>query len=385
MIDRVIFMRGYREKAGKAVKVFLAAAAAFYCTAAPERAGAAVASGLARCITVIIPSLYAMMIVAPLLVRSGIIGSLRRILELPARLFGLDGSELAIFLMSQAAGYPAGLKMLCSRFEQGKLSRRRAGILSGLCFGAGPAFITGCISSQLYGTPEAGRIILASTAAANLILLVVFSVYLRHSREKTEEEGGITLTVELAAECVSDGGRAMAEICFAVMAFAVITAALRDYGVYALLGGLLSRITGADSTQFMAVTAALMDITAAADLPHGEYVLLPLIAGLVSFGGLCVFFQLGTVSAGKIPLLPAFVMRIAAGILSGVICSLIMPFFAGAETIYAAAVRAEAYQAESPVPSVLLVIMTAMVIKNAGGMIHTSGRASGLSDSIRRV
>lgn len=378
MIDRVIFMRKLREKAITAFKTAVVAAAAFYCTAAPERTGAAAAVGISRCITVVIPSLYAMMIIAPLLVRSGIIDVLSRIFELLARIFGLNGREFAIFLFSQFAGYPTGVRMLCGCLEQGSLSRRRAGILSGLCFGAGPAFISGCISSRLYGSLEAGRMILISAVSANLILLVMFSVYLRFNRDKAKEySGSITLSGELVSECVSDGGRTMGEVCFAVIAFAVMTAALRDYGVFSLTGRFLNRITGAESGQFLAVTSAIMDITAAADLPRGEYVLLPLISGLVSFGGICVFFQLRTISAGKISLLPAFVMRIAAGILSGAICSLIMPPVMVDEIAAAAAIQSEVHQAASPVPSVLLIVMTVMLIKNAGGIMDTSGRASG--------
>lgn len=378
-------MREIWEKAITAVKVTAAAAIALYCAAAPERAGAAAASGIVRCITVVIPSLYAMMIAAPFLIRSGIVGTLGRLLELPARLLGLSGSELGIFLFSQIAGYPTGIRMLSARISHGSSDSRRAALLSGVCFGAGPAFISGCIAAQLYGSPDAGRLVLISTISANAVLLMAMSFVLRRSRGDTPEKQRIVLTAELLTECVSDGGRAMAEICFAVVGFAVFTAALRDFGVISLIAGIVSRLCGADQSQTGAAIAAFIDITAAAGLPRGEYLLLPVVSGLVSFGGICVFFQLSTMTGGRIRLLPVFLMRLAAGVLSGVICRLIMPPLMGEEIAAAAAIQSAVYRAQSPVPSVLLVIMTVIVIKNAGGIGRTSGRENGVSYSSRRA
>ena len=219
------------KKSGEFLQVAALVSGAWLCIFRGSAVQAAVAGAVGRCLTVVVPALYAMMIVSGMISRSGVLGVISRFLELPARLlFGMSGSELAIFLFSMVAGYPVGTRLICAEFSANHMTQRRAEILSGLAFGAGPAFINGCIASQIYGTKIVGQLIFVSAALANLLLAVVISPLLRRSHIPNYPLKSGICSFSLT-DSVTSAGRAMADICFAVIAFSVIGAALEEFGI----------------------------------------------------------------------------------------------------------------------------------------------------------
>lgn len=355
-------MKNFREKAVIIVKTLLMLAAAAYCIFWTEEVKAAMSSAVERCIYVLIPSLYAMLIVSSLLMRSGVTEHFSRFTGAAGKaFFGMTSGETAVFLISMFAGYPVGARMLCS----GRVSRRRAELLSGVCFGAGPAFIFGCISGELYGSAAAGRAILISAAAANVILAVILSFALRKDAVRDEKKAPVELTGAMLTECVTSGGRALAGICFAVMAFSVFISALDSLGAAELSGSFISHFTEIPQKDGETLFRAVLDVTALGGLTHGDYRLLPWISALVSFGGVCVIFQISAVTSGIISLRPLVLTRLAAAAVSYFVCRLIMPLMLRGEAVAASTVKIRSFRAASPVPSILLIIMTVMLICNS--------------------
>ena len=323
--------------------------AAYYCMTDTADAGAAVSGAVNRCLTVVIPSLYAMIIVSGLIVKSGTAAVCGRFTGRAGRIvFGMDSEVFPVFLFSMLGGYPVGAKMLADMYSEGRLSKRSAELLSGVCFGAGPAFVTGCISGQLYGSPAAGRIIMLSTISADLITAFALSFVLRRSAESHGTQQRFRLSGSMLTECISSAGRSMAEICFTIAAFSVFSGMLLSSGVLSAAGG--------EITQKLVLT--FLDVTAAGELSHGNYALLPWLSAAVSFGGVCVLFQIAAIVSGRLSMLPLIVTRLAASVLSFGICSLIMPYMLRNEAVPAAAVGASVHSAPSPVPSVMLILMT---------------------------
>lgn len=362
MIDGRGFMKNFREKTITTVKLLLLLAASAYCILRTDEVKSAVASSVERCVYVLIPSLYAMLTVSAILIRSGIMERFSRFSGAVGRtLFGMTSGEVSIFLLSMFAGYPVGARMLCSS----RAGRRRIELLSGVCFGAGPAFIFGCISGELYGSAAAGRAILISSVSANVILAVVMSFVLRKEAVEVKKKAPIELTGAMVAECVTSGGRALAGICFAVMAFSVLTSALDSLGAAELSGSIISHFTEISQNDGTTLFRAVLDVTALSELTHGDYRLLPWISALVSFGGVCVIFQISAVTSGIISLRPLVLTRLAVSAVSFFICRLIMPLMLQGETVTASTVRVQSFRAESPVPSILLIIMTMMLICNS--------------------
>lgn len=358
-------MRINKKKTAEILRTAVITAGLFMCIIRPQSAGAAAARGVGRCIGVIIPSLYAVMVMSQLFIRSGAIDKAAPFFSFVGRIFGMKGDEFGIFIFSMLAGYPVGAKMLCGRVEQGSLTPRRASWLCGLSFGAGPAFISGCIASQLYGSPWTGRTVMLSCVTANLVLGLLCSPVLPRDIPSPTKGTSHCWNDGLLTKCVSDSGRSVAEICFAVVFFSVFSEMILSCGAVHKLLEAAAEFTGCPDMCILALAGAFFDITAAVELPRGDFSLLPVISALVSFGGICVLFQIKTVVHGIIPLKNVVLMRIAAGVLSYISCRMIMPFFISGKIVEAAAITPKVHKAESPVPSVLLIIMTVWLISHS--------------------
>ena len=93
----------------------------------------ALAEGVFLCLQVILPSLYAMMILTQLLIRTNahtlLLKPLHRFTQNVLR---IPDVCLAIFLLSQIGGYPIGAKLLDNELQNGTLRPKQAAILSGI-------------------------------------------------------------------------------------------------------------------------------------------------------------------------------------------------------------------------------------------------------------
>jgi hypothetical protein rflaF_16316 len=364
-------MKKIREKTLILLKILMLSAAVWFCISETETVKTAVSGALLRCINIIIPSLYAMMAVSSLVIKSGITSRLPMPFKSVGRLlFGMDGDSLPIFIFSMFAGYPAGAKMLCTGYDSGYISKKSAGLLMGICFGAGPAFIFGCISGQLYSSPLAGKIILISTVSANFILAFLISFLLRkNSGNEHSVRRKITVTGDILTECIISGGKTIAEICFMITAFSVLTAMLDTYGILHHAAKIFSGISGFSLDTSAKLLPAFLDITAVNDLPENNYSLLPYLCALTSFGGVCVIFQISAVVSGRLPLKPLILLRSAAALLSFIICRIIMPFMMRDEVVSASSITVKTYKAPSPVPSLMIILMTFMLMCEYGSIL----------------
>lgn len=374
MINRVIIMKKIKEKAFICIKLALLGAAVYFCVAETRLVREAVAEGADRCLTIVIPSLYAMMIVAVMIAKSGVFSCIPRLVKkLGNALFGMGGECLPVFAFSMFAGYPAGAKMITEQYSDGAISERSAAILCGVCFGAGPAFIMGCISGELYSSGLPGRLIIVSTVTANILIAFLASFFLRKSSiGENDAHRKICINGEMLTRSAVSAGRTMGELCFMITAFSVITAMLRHFGVISAAAGLFSRMTGFPPDISEAFIPAALDITAVRDLPANNYSLLPWLCALVSFGGVCVIMQISAIVSGKFPLRIFITLRLAAAALSFGICRLTMPFMLRNEIVAAATVNVSAHSSSSPVPSVMLLLMTFVVIDEYDKLVKIS-------------
>lgn len=314
-----------------------------------------------RCLTTIIPSLYAMLIISGILINSGILGKIPKFAALPGKLLRMSPDIFFIYIISQFAGYPVGAKMLCTAWENGHLTKKHAELLTGVCYGAGPAFIFGCISSQLYSGKTAGQLILISSMGANLILALLISYLLKMSPNQSKNTAGFKLSAEMLTENILSAGRSMAVICFMITAFSVLSAFLREIGITESLSRIIAD-TGLLSTEVaQGAVLAFLDVTAVSALPHNNYEILPLICALSSFGGVCVLLQISAVTSGKLSIKPLILLRTAAAVLCGIICRIIMPCFLAGTTITAADTNISLHSSSTPIPSLILIIMTFFV------------------------
>lgn len=337
------------KKAKKILAVIFTASFCVFCLLFPFSVKEAAAEGINRCIFVIIPSLYAMMTASAILMKSGLISAAGKFIKPISRLFfGINGELGGILFFSLIAGYPVGAKMIYSVYTEGRISKRGAEILTGLCFGSGAAFVFGCAASSA----EIGTAILLSNILADLLLTALLSGYLSKNCQTSEYNRKITLNAGVLNDCIVSSGRSMLEVCLCIVFFSVLSEMLRTYDILPII----AKILPAEISE--SVLCAVLDVTAISEISAR----LPIVAGLISFGGVCVFMQISAIFRGKLSLFPLIVIRTAAAVLSGVICRLIMPLIISDEAVDVFAVTGRLHRETSPVPSVMLVIMSCVLI-----------------------
>ncbi|MBO5164335.1 MAG: hypothetical protein J6B75_07830 [Ruminococcus sp.] len=351
------------KKAKKILAVIFTASFCGFCLLFPFSVKEAAAEGINRCIFVIIPSLYAMMTASAILMKSGLISCAGRFIRPVSRLFfGINGELGGILLFSLIAGYPVGAKMIYSVYTEGRLSKRGAEVLSGLCFGSGAAFVFGCAASSA----AVGGVILLSNILADLILAALLSRYLLKNCQAEESTPKTSVNFGVLNDCIVSSGRSMLEVCLCIVIFAVFSEMLRTYNILPIIAEILPVGMGEP------VLCAILDVTAIS----GISARLPVVSGLISFGGVCVFLQITAIFRGKLSILPLVVIRIAAAVLSGVICRLLMPFIMSNEAVDVFAVTGRLYRETSPIPSVMLIIMSCVLIAESfkGKIFAKKGR-----------
>ena len=356
-------MKRYARKILSAAKASTVLILFLMCTFCPQLTGKAVSEALQRCLTTVIPSLYAMMIVSSVIVRSGILSHTPKSMgRFSSAVFGMDGCTMAVFSFAAFAGYPVGTSMIIERYEKKAFSKKKASVLSGLCFGAGPAFIFGCIPGKYYSTPTAGIIIAISAFSANLMLALILAPLLKKEKAaQGNEKKGLSLTAATLTESIIASGKSMAVVCFTVTAFAVISAFLDASGIYRKAGVLLSELSALPKETAVSLLHGITDITATGTLPQDDYTLLPFLCAMTSFGGICVLFQLSTLIRERFPVAPLILIRAVSAILGGIICRMITPFFLRRQLIAVSMINVHLYSSPSPVPSIMLIIMTFML------------------------
>lgn len=355
------------KKITEKIAVLLIVLLFLLCLTEPEIAGKAVYTAVQRCLETVIPSLYAVMTLSVIIIRSGVTSYVPRLVKLAAeRIFGMEGFVLPIFTFSMFAGYPVGTKMLVSEYDSGRLAKKRTELLCGMCYGAGPAFIFGCISGKLYGSQKIGELILISTVSANLLLALFMSFFLRKSVDNSGEKGEFRLSANMLTECVISGGRSVIEICFMITAFAIISEFIRTFGAADFIGGITAKIINVPKETAASLVCAVLDVTDISGLPCGDYTILPYICGLVSFGGLCVIFQTAAAISGRFSIIPLVIERLAAAVISGTICRLLIPYYFSYEAVLVSSVKIDAYNGYSPIPSIMLMIMTLLLFYRYG-------------------
>ncbi len=330
----------------KILTVVFSVSFCLFCLFSSRDVKSAAIVGINRCISIIIPSLYAMITASVLLMKCGILSAAGQYISPITRfIFGINGEMGAIFLFSLFSGYPVGAKMIYSMYTEGRLPKKTAEIMASLCFGAGAAFIFGCAAS----TAKIGRLILASNFIAEILLAIILSFYFRKNPIE-EKKYKSDISANILTDSVTSAGKSLGDMCLCVVIFSVFTKALEKSGI---IHRFAEAFGFSDS-----VFSAVLDITAISEISAD----IPTAAALISFGGVCVFFQISAIFRGKLSIFPLVMIRTVTAIISYCICRILQPFFISEEVTAVFASSGYMYREVSPIPSIMLILMTGIVI-----------------------
>lgn len=297
------------------MKYFIAALTAAACIAVlinPAVTANSVGQALNCCIEVIIPSLFAFTILSVYLQNSGLYRIALKPLTAPlSRILGIDSELCAVFVLSMTGGYPVGAKLIHNLCEQGRLSRENAERMMCFCYASGPSFIIGIAGLRVFSSAAVGGVIFAACVLSSLIIAVIIC---RRGERITlaPAKQGYDLCGSCFIGSVSSAARVMFTVCAMICGFAVVTSLVEIFGIARLSERFFGLFLGDNSA---AVLPSLLEISRIIGIKP-NFCAVPLCAGLLSFGGVCVLMQISAVYGEGFPMGKFLLWRIPAALIS---------------------------------------------------------------------
>lgn len=255
-----------------------------------------------RCINIIIPSLFIYMVLSSVIIQTGI----HRFIFSPLKhlskiIFNLPTNMLFVFLMGNICGYPIGASLIEEMYQGGEISKKNATTLLMTSYGGGPSFLMGIVGISLYNSEKVGTIVFLSCISANAVLAIFlnrFTVWEGNTSEHHLKKPDI---ISIISGCAHN----MFKICAVIVSFSLVCTILSDL------------LTDFDKDT-VSIIKSLFEITNISSVSSPSTKILPLIAAISSFGGICILLQLKAVTT--ISLKPLILSRLIACPLSAAFC-----------------------------------------------------------------
>jgi hypothetical protein len=291
-----------------------------------------------NCLTVIIPSLYGFMVLSDLAVRTGIYKIISKPFFIFAKLFNIPSNFLAILIISHIGGYPVGIKLICDLLDKKEIDKKTARRLSCFCVSSGPAFIVGTVSGVLYHSSEVAWLLFLSITFSNFIIAFVTGLFAEKVQSK-KEKININISWQSLNNAVETSAAVMFKICAVILMCSV--------GIGLLKTALNSSFLN-----------SFIDVTNIVFVQKNNYNNLPLIAALLSFGGICVALQIFGIAGNKINMTEFLLFRLIAASLSFFICKLLSPHLI--QTVETSTIHIS--EQSNVIPSLALVLMSFIIL-----------------------
>jgi hypothetical protein len=320
-----------------------------------KEAAEAVRESLGICLTAIIPSLFAFMVLSSFFIKTGLYramskpfaGFSRAVLHIPPELF-------SVFLLSAVAGYPVGAKLLSDLHKNGAADRETCASMQCFCYMGGPAYFCGIVSVTLFGSIKFGLLILAVTLIVNFTVALL-SAKSRPIPERKPIVCNVKISVKNFLSAISDGGIAILIMCGIIVFFATFTCLLQELGFIGFFGKWASNLFGLSLADGEALVRSIIEINNVRTFTPGSVRLLPLIAALLTFGGFCVILQMYQFAQDYIKTGLFFVYRGFAATLAFSLTAAALHFFPQIAAV--SANFSPAVTKNSATPAICLIIM----------------------------
>ena len=246
-------------------------------------------SGINLCENIIIPSLLPILIISNTLIR-------------------LKKNVFFSVFFGLISGYPSGIVLTDSLYKEGVINISEAKRLISYNFSGGCAFIISAVGTVIYKSTKAGIILFSSCVLSNVIIAVFQKPAFIF--KKREIPNRISLNDALCSSVESS-----------VKSLAVMSAYIILFS--ALLG-------------IVKIPIFIIPIFEITNGICGTKLPLPICAFFLSFGGLCVHFQLlSFLNNMKIKYYEFFFCRLLSACLSYFICRIILCFFSNSALVSA--------------------------------------------------
>lgn len=324
-------------------------ALAFILLKFPETSADGVRNGIDLCLAILVPTLYPFMILTNVFVNSGIINKtpdfIRKIMNC---LFKLPGECACVIFFSMIGGLPVGAKMAQKLYERKTLTADEGQRMLYFCVNPGPAFVISSVGYYMLGSKEIGLLIYLSLVASSLTLGIMTRFINNGTEYIKVNKKYNAYNKNIFQASVSDASKSIITVCSWVVAFSCITEIIEKLSVSDTAKIFLQCIT--EMTNGCRISAENFSV--------------PIIAGVIGFGGVCAHFQLmDSIIAMKMKYKYFLVGRILNGSIATLYCSLLLKWIPIANETFSAGVRPnERGMSASFFVSLLMILMAVLFI-----------------------
>ena len=265
----------------------------------PKRYIASVYNGMLLFATSVAPALFPFFFFTRILTSVGTAQILGDALKKPiAKLYNCPSVGGYVFFMSAISGYPVGSRLLSDLYSAGIVDGRQVKAISAFTSTSGPLFIVGTVGTVMFKSASFGYLLMAIHFVSALLNGFIFRI----SKKKAKEYGELLRTPpdfdDLLGKSMSSALTSLFIVGGYIAIFSMIADVLTDIGVVSALSAPLSSLYSAIGWEPEAANGTvvgLIEITrgcqSIAESGAQIKTALPVVAGLLSFGGLSVMAQ----------------------------------------------------------------------------------------------
>ncbi len=304
-----------------------------------------------RCLNVIIPSLFAFMVLSQIIISSGVYSYISRPFFLISKyIMGIPTELFFVFLLSCLAGYPIGIKLLSDMKRQNLLTRRSANIMSSFCFCGGPAFYSGAVGLAVFGSVRTGMLIFVSIIISNAVCACLLCRIFNLKSEK--RHSNVNFSAELFTDAVTSAGKSLLVICLMIIFCSSAICILENLNLFNLMKKWFSL-----SDNQVTLIKSCLELTYISELKEKPFNLLPYITAVCSFGGICILIQCAALNKGEVDFKYFLAARPICAAISGIVCRMLEKYFIP-DTIEAVSINNSVLvNFNNFIPSICLILM----------------------------
>ena len=220
----------------------LAVLYAFFLIVFVKDVSAAVLNSVRVCLEVMIPSLYAFIVISGFIVSSGLYAVLSKPFGLIARyVFRIPQEYFSVFLIGSVGGYPIGVRLLSDMVKENKMDKDTASHMLAYCYLAGPAFICGIAGVRLFSDARIGMLIFGAIISANIIV-AFFTGLSRPVPPKSSVKVKMDMSFDCLLRSISSGAAGMFSICGIIVFFSSIICILDKLNIIRWIAVIVEKI-----------------------------------------------------------------------------------------------------------------------------------------------
>ena len=305
----------------------------------PTAALSGAKNGLLLWFNQVMPSLLPFLILSALLLSTGLSDSIaKRLAPVLSPIFRCSPSGCYAIVIGLLSGLPVGAKTIASLMESGRITKKEGQYLLPLCNNPSPLFLLGFISVSVLDQPALRYpvlfiVTLSSILAAMLLRPRSAACRRNHTSVRTTVTSSSVPAASVTPEHSLDSGHGSFRFSFLLLdssieqAFSVLTRVGGYIILFSVLAELLAKLPL--PSFFLACCGAILEITTGSTslstLSLSPQLLIPLVTGFVTFGGLSTAAQTKSVLAGtKLPFAHYLLTKALAGLIAGLLMAVFL-------------------------------------------------------------